>query len=71
MVGINGAAAHLVRPDDKVIIMAYGMFAPEELADYHARVVHVDDSNRIRAIGNNPSEAIAEGLSSPPHAVSP
>lgn len=48
---LNGAAARLGHAGDKIIIITYAQFSPEELpADYEPRVVHVDESNRIRAI---------------------
>ena len=34
---VNGAAARLAQPGDLVIIIAYGMFQPEELADHRPR----------------------------------
>jgi aspartate 1-decarboxylase len=43
---INGAAAHLVHPGDLIIICAYGQFQESELADFHPKVVHVDEQNR-------------------------
>ncbi len=42
----NGAAARLVMPGDLVIIMAYGLFGPEEAANFKPRIVHVDQANR-------------------------
>lgn len=57
VIGINGAAARLVHPGDLVIIIAYGQFAPSDLADYAPRVVHVDDRNRIAAVGSQPGPA--------------
>jgi aspartate 1-decarboxylase len=68
VIGINGAAAHLVEPGHRIIVMAYGIFAEAELADYRARVVHVDDANRIIVVGADPADAVAPGLSTPPHA---
>ena len=44
---MNGAAAHLVNPGDKVIIMSYLLAQDAELADHTPRVVHVDDDNRM------------------------
>lgn len=44
---LNGAAARLVQPGDKIIIITYGDFDEAELADYAPRVVHVDAANRI------------------------
>ena len=46
-IGINGAAAHLVKSGDLVIIASYGWMTSEEAALHRPRVVHVDGSNRI------------------------
>ena len=43
---LNGAAARLVQPGDKVIIITYGDYADVELDDYEPAVVHVDTANR-------------------------
>ena len=43
---LNGAAARLVHPGDKVIIITYADFEDAELADFQPRVVHVDEQNR-------------------------
>lgn len=43
---LNGAAARLVAPGDKVIIISYADYEADELADYRPRVVHVDHHNR-------------------------
>jgi aspartate 1-decarboxylase len=58
IIGINGAAAHLVHPDDLVIIMSYGMFEDAEARKLNPIVVHVDDQNRIVKIGNDASEPV-------------
>lgn len=47
---LNGAAAHLVRPGDLVIIMAYSEFDEPVPADYHPPVVLVDEQNRITEV---------------------
>ena len=44
---INGAAARLVLPKDKVIIMAYGIMSQEALENNPPKVVFVDDDNKI------------------------
>lgn len=44
---INGAAARLVNPGDRVIICCYGQFRNEEIAKHKIRLVHVDEHNRI------------------------
>jgi aspartate 1-decarboxylase len=43
---VNGAAAHLVHPNDFIIICAYGQFEDRELADFRPKVVLVDEQNR-------------------------
>jgi aspartate 1-decarboxylase len=49
-IGINGAAAHLVRPGDLVILASYGWMTAEEAALHPPRVVHVDARNRIASV---------------------
>jgi len=44
---INGAAAHLVRPGDLVILVAYGVFEEEEARSLKPTVVLVNERNRI------------------------
>lgn len=56
-IGINGAAAHLVGVGDTVILIAYGLFAAEEMAGYAPRVVFVDGDNRILERGTDPARA--------------
>jgi aspartate 1-decarboxylase len=46
-IGINGAAAHLVKPGDLVILASYGWMTVEEAAANRPHVVHVDGKNRI------------------------
>lgn len=45
---LNGAAARLVQPGDKVIIMSYAEYDAAELESFEPRMVFVDDENRIR-----------------------
>jgi len=44
---INGAAARLVQPGDKVIIITYAELEPEEIPLHQSTVVHVADDNSI------------------------
>lgn len=44
---LNGAAARLGVPGDRLIIMTYGQLSPEELKAYSPTVVLVDDQNRL------------------------
>jgi aspartate 1-decarboxylase len=48
-VGINGAAAHLVKAGDLVIIANYGWMTEEEASQTLPKVVFVDNRNRITA----------------------
>lgn len=43
---LNGAAARLVQPGDKVIIMAYARMTPDEADAHRPAVVFVDEANR-------------------------
>ena len=43
---LNGAAARLVQPGDKIIVISYADFEDAELEHFQPRVVHVDDANR-------------------------
>jgi aspartate 1-decarboxylase len=44
---LNGAAARLVSPGDRVIVISYADYTDEELAAYEPRIVHVDTANGI------------------------
>jgi aspartate 1-decarboxylase len=43
---LNGAAARLVQPGDRVIVITYAVYDEAELATYAPRIVHVDEANR-------------------------
>jgi len=43
---LNGAAARLVQPGDKIIVISYAHYDEAELAHYEPIVVHVDEYNR-------------------------
>ena len=58
VIGINGAAAHLVHPGDLVIIMSYAMMSDEQARTLEPKVVHVDAENRVVKIGNDPAEPV-------------
>lgn len=58
VIGINGAAAHLVKPDDLVIIISYVMGSEAEIAEHEAKVVHVDGDNKIVALGNDAAQPV-------------
>jgi aspartate 1-decarboxylase len=44
---LNGAAARLVQPGDRVIVITYGSYDEAELVAYEPRIVHVDECNRV------------------------
>ena len=54
-VQINGAAALLVRPEDKCIIASFGAFDEDDLVHYSPIVVHVDERNEVVAVDSDPS----------------
>jgi aspartate 1-decarboxylase len=58
VIGINGAAAHLVHPGDLVIIMSYAVVTDAEARAMKPHVVHVDEHNRVVKIGNDPAEPV-------------
>ncbi len=57
VLGINGAAAHLVHPGDVVILIAYGQMETAEARSFRPSVVFVDQDNRITGTGSDPAEA--------------
>jgi aspartate 1-decarboxylase len=58
VIGINGAAAHLVHPGDLVIVISYAVLADADARSYRPKVVHVDAGNRIVALGGDPAEPV-------------
>lgn len=58
IIGINGAAAHLVSPGDLVIIISYGAMDDDEARGFRPKVVHVDENNRVVMLGNDPAEPV-------------
>ena len=58
IIGINGAAAHLVHEGDLVIIMSYAMLDEAEARALEPRIVHVDGQNRVVKTGNDPAEPV-------------
>ncbi|KAB8167941.1 MULTISPECIES: aspartate 1-decarboxylase [Streptomyces] len=58
VIGINGAAAHLVKPGDLVILISYAQVDDAEARSLRPTVVHVDERNRVVALGSDPSEPV-------------
>ncbi len=53
---LNGAAARLAQPGDKVIVISYAQYSEAELAEHRPVFIFVDELNRIsrdalRAVG--------------------
>ncbi len=44
---LNGAAAHLGRVGDRVIIMCFAQLSPEEAALHHPRIAVLSENNKI------------------------
>jgi aspartate 1-decarboxylase len=51
MIGINGAAAHLIHPQDLVILISYAVMTDAEARATPPKVVFVDARNRIADMG--------------------
>jgi aspartate 1-decarboxylase len=64
---INGAAAHLVRPGDIVIVASFGLIAESgaEMRVPEPKVVFVDDKNRITYTGREIAGPKRRGSDSP------
>ncbi len=54
---INGAAAHLARPGDLVIIASYVQLQPDEIASHKASIVLVDEKNQVSSSKQSPVRA--------------
>ena len=48
VIGVNGAAARLVQPGDKVIVVAYCQLDAAEARNYHPSVVLLGERNEIK-----------------------
>jgi len=65
VIGINGAAAHLVDVGDLVILITYAQMSDAEARAFVPTVVHVDAVNTIVKLGSDPAEAVTDGLLRP------
>ncbi|MEV3989820.1 aspartate 1-decarboxylase [Streptomyces sp. NPDC049837] len=59
VIGINGAAARLISPGDRVIIISYAEMSDAESRAYEPSVVFVDADNRIVQCGGDPADVPA------------
>ena len=44
---VNGAAAHLIRPGDLIIIACYSLYEDQEARGHQPRIFRVDEHNRM------------------------
>jgi aspartate 1-decarboxylase len=58
VIGINGAAAHLVHPGDLVILISYATVDDTEARALVPTVVHVDGANRIVGVYSDPAAPV-------------
>ncbi|MEU5608526.1 aspartate 1-decarboxylase [Streptomyces sparsogenes] len=58
VIGINGAAAHLVHPGDLVILISYVQIEDAEAPRLRPRIVHVNERNRIVGLGSDATEPV-------------
>ena len=59
VIGINGAAAHLVHPGDLVILIGYAAMSDAEARAHRPHVVFVDSANAITGVGADAAAAPA------------
>lgn len=57
VIGINGAAAHLVHPGDLVILIAYAQVDDAEARSLEPSVVFVDEDNKVVTLGADAADA--------------
>ena len=60
VIQLNGAAAHLVKPGDRVIIMSYVQVPAELAPEWQPRLVIVDGANRIVEVRGHPEADIPD-----------
>jgi aspartate 1-decarboxylase len=44
---LNGTAAHLGKPGDRLTIMSFGLFDPEEARTHQPKVIVLDETNKV------------------------
>jgi len=58
VVGLNGAAARLGQPGDKVLIVTYALMSDEEARSHRPKVALLDEGNRIVEIRQDAEAAV-------------
>ena len=59
---LNGAAARLVQPGDKVIVISYGVYTDAEAREHQPTVVVLDEVNRPQRIALEPAHTTTADL---------
>ena len=54
---LNGAAARLVQPGDRIIVISYGVYSDAEAREHTPTVIVLDECNRPQAIAAEPPHA--------------
>lgn len=57
-ISINGAAAHLAKKGDIVIIATYGVYEDEAARSHTPVLVYVDEKNAVKRVGSTIAEAV-------------
>ena len=71
VIGINGAAAHLIHPGDLVILISYLQVEDKEAAAYQPKIVHVDAANKIVGLNADAGQPVpGSGQKWAPYSVS-
>lgn len=47
IIELNGATAHLGKVGDRVTIMNFGQYTPEEAAQHHPRIIRLNEKNEV------------------------
>ncbi len=47
VISVNGAAAHLAKPDDRIIICTYAQLDQQEAAKFKPTLVYLDTMNKV------------------------
>jgi len=47
---VLGAAAHLIKPKDTIIVFSFGYYTPEEAAKLKPKIIVLDADNRIKQV---------------------
>ncbi|MBB1488087.1 aspartate 1-decarboxylase [Oceanospirillum sediminis] len=52
IISVNGAAAHLAKPADRVIICAYANYTEAELANFKPALIYMKEGNEVSHTSN-------------------